>query len=73
MPQLLSRLPLVGSLFGEGHTLPRTSVPDSPRAPAAIVRTGPTLQGLDLLRCFGSGDAKTFAISAGRCDLRCAT
>ena len=70
MPQLLSRLPLVGSLFGSGTSVPRAVTPDSPRAPAAIVRTGPTLQGLDLQRCFGSGEAKTFAINNVSLELR---
>ncbi len=70
MPPLLSRLPHVGSLFGEGHTLPRTSLPDSPRVPTAIVPAGPTLQGLDLLRCFGTGEAKTFAINNVSLQLR---
>ena len=70
MPQLLSRLPLVGSLFGQGTSVPRAAKPDTPRAPAAIVRTGPTLQGLDLQRCFGTGEAKTFAINNVSLELR---
>ena len=70
MPQLLYSLPSVGSLLGEGKTLPRSPKFDAPRAPAAIVKAGPTLEGLDLLRCFGTGDAKTFAINNVSLELR---
>ena len=70
MPQLMPRPPLVGSLFGAGPSGLRTSKSDGNRAPAGIVRTGPTLQGLDLQRCFGTGDAKTFAINNVSLDLR---
>ena len=42
----------------------RAAVPHSPpaSAPAVIVRTEPTLQGEGLLRSFGSGEAKTYAL-----------
>jgi putative ABC transport system ATP-binding protein len=70
MPQLLSRHPIVGSPFDEGKPLPKTSKTDTSRAPAAIVRTGPTLQGLDLQRCFGTGEAKTLAIDNVSLELR---
>ena len=70
MPPMLSRLPLVGPLFGTVRDLSRNAIPSPSRAPAAIVRTAPTLQGLDLHRCFGSGEAKTFAINNVSLDLR---
>ena len=70
MPQLLSRHPIVGSPFDEGKPLPKASKSDTFRAPAAIVRTGPTLQGLDLQRCFGTGEAKTLAIDNVSLELR---
>jgi putative ABC transport system ATP-binding protein len=43
--------------------LPGSRSPSVPAtAPAALVRTGPTLEGVGLLRSFGSGESKTFAI-----------
>ena len=48
---------LFSRLFADSRS---PSVPAT--APAAIVRTGPTLEGEGLLRSFGSGDGKTFAV-----------
>ena len=48
---------LISRLFADSRS---PSVPAA--APAAIVRTGPTLEGEGLLRSFGSGDGKTFAV-----------
>ena len=70
MPQLTSNSPRVGAMFAQGKSAPRTSQPDSTRAPAVIVPSGPTLQGMELLRCFGSGEGKTFAINNVSLDLR---
>ena len=70
MTQMLSRLPLVGSLFSGANASVEPTTCDGNRAPAAIVRTGPTLAGLDLQRCFGTGDAKTFAINNVSLELR---
>ena len=70
MPQLSPNSPHVGAMFAEGKPAPRTFRAESSRAPAAIVRSGPTLQGMELLRCFGSGEGKTFAINNVSLDLR---
>ena len=67
---MLSRLPLVGSLFSGASAPVGSSTSECNRAPAAIVRTGPTLEGLDLQRCFGTGEAKTFAINNVSLELR---
>ena len=51
----------MSGLFSRLFTDSRSpSVPAA--APAVIVRTGPTLEGEGLLRSFGSGDGKTFAV-----------
>ena len=77
--RLLSKLSLFRSIFGGGKKKPirrtaigraggKTAKPAD--APAAIVRTGPTLKGVDLLRSFGSGQGKTFAVQNVSMELR---
>ena len=70
MTPMLSRLPLVGSMFSGAKSPVGSSTAEGIRAPSAIVRTGPTLEGLDLQRCFGTGEAKTFAINNVSLELR---
>ena len=53
---LLTRLPLVGRLFSPAAGR------SAGTAPAAVIRSGPTLAGHGLMRAFGSGETKTFAL-----------
>jgi putative ABC transport system ATP-binding protein len=64
---------LFRSLFGGGQKKPirRTDRSVKPQeAPAAIVRSGPTLWGKNLLRSFGTGHGKTFALQDVSVELR---
>jgi putative ABC transport system ATP-binding protein len=63
LARLLSRMSLFRPLFGRKGATVRRPAPGSNRqdTPTAIVR-GPSLRGVDLLRSFGSGGSKTFAI-----------
>jgi putative ABC transport system ATP-binding protein len=52
--RLFRRVPLIGRLA-------RPTSP-APEAPEVVVRRGPTLAGTDLLRSFGSGETKAYAL-----------
>ena len=67
--RLLSRLSLFRSIFSRGKGKTAARLTDRTRklvqpqdAPAGIVKNGPTLTGVDLLRSFGSGEGKTVAL-----------
>jgi len=67
--RLLSRLSLFRSIFSRGKANAAPSRADRTRklvqpqaAPMGIVKSGPTLTGVDLLRSFGSGEGKTVAL-----------
>src|SRR5688572_13658620 len=56
--RLFGRLPLVRRWVGRGGE----GSPVPPAAPRVLTRHAPTLAGTDLLRSFGSGQTKTFAL-----------
>ena len=63
MNRLFTSLPLVGHWFGGGRRhQPSRSVATRSRLPAAFVKGEPSLLADGLLRSFGSGQTKTFAL-----------
>ena len=71
--RLFSRLSLFRSIFGRKQKPIRKTdrVADAaPKAPAAVVRPGPSLVGHDLLRSFGAGSHKTYALQGVSLELR---
>jgi putative ABC transport system ATP-binding protein len=57
--RLFHRLPIVGGLFGGNRRNARHA---NRTVPSVLVKAGPTLQAADLLRSFGSGQTKTYAL-----------
>jgi len=57
LSRLCARLPLIGRRLGRSPA--QTA---RPTTPAAVVHSGPTLIGEDLLRSFGSGSTRTHAL-----------
>jgi putative ABC transport system ATP-binding protein len=60
LSRLFHRLPFVGGLFGKKSRKHRDSYRQA--VPSVLVKTGPSLQAANLLRTFGSGETKTFAL-----------
>jgi putative ABC transport system ATP-binding protein len=59
--RLFRRLPIIGNWMG-GHKRPTRRVPARHSVPSVLVKSGPSLQADGLLRSFGNGEAKTYAL-----------
>lgn len=57
--RLFHRLPFVGGWFGGSRRANRSP---NRTVPSVLVKSGPTLQAADLLRTFGTGQTKTYAL-----------
>ena len=62
MNRLFTSLPLVGSWLRGGRRKPSRSLKPGGLLPAALIKGEPSLLADDLLRSFGSGQAKTYAL-----------